>query len=145
MPIKRIPFTFIDVGGQRTQREKWFQCFQESINSILFFVAISEFDQTLVEDRQSNRLIESLRVRVLNPPPIYPNTLHYLFRFLNMLYLIRRLRIEILFYFLIKMTFWSRKLTMESKWQTTYLIWDFKAIRWNWKMSKYVLTISYTL
>jgi len=62
VPIKRIPFTFIDVGGQRTQREKWFQCFQESINSILFFVAISEFDQTLVEDRKSNRIIESLRV-----------------------------------------------------------------------------------
>ena len=62
VPIKKIPFTFIDVGGQRTQREKWFQCFQESINSILFFVAISEFDQTLVEDRKSNRIIESLRV-----------------------------------------------------------------------------------
>lgn len=62
VPIKRIPFTFIDVGGQRTQREKWFQCFQESINTVLFFVAISEFDQTLVEDRRSNRIIESLKV-----------------------------------------------------------------------------------
>ena len=65
VPIKRIPFTFIDVGGQRTQREKWFQCFQESINTVLFFVAISEFDQTLVEDRRSNRIIESLKVTLL--------------------------------------------------------------------------------
>ena len=62
VPIKKIPFTFIDVGGQRTQREKWFQCFQDSINTILFFVAISEFDQTLVEDKRSNRVIESLKV-----------------------------------------------------------------------------------
>ena len=63
VPIKKIPFTFIDVGGQRTQREKWFQCFQDSINTILFFVAISEFDQTLVEDKRSNRVIESLKVK----------------------------------------------------------------------------------
>lgn len=60
--VKRVPFSFIDVGGQRTQRQKWFQYFHGSINSVLFFVAISEFDQTLVEDKSSNRIIESLKV-----------------------------------------------------------------------------------
>lgn len=27
IPINNIPFLFVDVGGQRSQRQKWFQCF----------------------------------------------------------------------------------------------------------------------
>lgn len=50
IPINNIPFRFVDVGGQRSQRQKWFQCF-ESVTSILFLVSSSEFDQVLVEDR----------------------------------------------------------------------------------------------
>ena len=42
--IKGVPFMFIDVGGQRSQRQKWFQCF-EGITSILFLASASEFDQ----------------------------------------------------------------------------------------------------
>lgn len=48
--ISNIPFLFVDVGGQRSQRRKWFQCF-DSVTSILFLVSSSEYDQTLVEDR----------------------------------------------------------------------------------------------
>ncbi|ODN06238.1 Guanine nucleotide-binding protein subunit alpha-12 [Orchesella cincta] len=58
IPINRVPFHFIDVGGQRSQRAKWLQCF-DSITSILFLVASSEFDQVLLEDRTTNRLEES--------------------------------------------------------------------------------------
>lgn len=58
IPINNIPFLFVDVGGQRSQRAKWFQCF-ESVTSILFLVSSSEFDQVLAEDRQTNRLQES--------------------------------------------------------------------------------------
>ncbi|KAK3915619.1 Guanine nucleotide-binding protein subunit alpha-12 [Frankliniella fusca] len=56
--INKIPFRFVDVGGQRSQRQKWFQCF-DSVTSILFLVSSSEFDQVLVEDRKTNRLEES--------------------------------------------------------------------------------------
>ena len=56
--IKGIPFLFVDVGGQRSQRQKWFQCF-EGITSILFLASSSEFDQVLMEDRRTNRLLES--------------------------------------------------------------------------------------
>lgn len=56
--IKGIPFLFVDVGGQRSQRQKWFQCF-EGITSILFLASSSEFDQVLMEDRKTNRLTES--------------------------------------------------------------------------------------
>lgn len=48
----------MDVGGQRSQRQKWFQCF-EGITSILFMASSSEFDQVLMEDRKTNRLMES--------------------------------------------------------------------------------------
>ncbi|XP_065212495.1 guanine nucleotide-binding protein subunit alpha homolog [Planococcus citri] len=59
--INNIPFRFVDVGGQRSQRQKWFQCF-ESVTSILFLVSSSEFDQVLVEDRKTNRLEESRNI-----------------------------------------------------------------------------------
>lgn len=48
--IQDIPFVFVDVGGQRTQRQKWTTCFS-SVTSILFLVSTSEFDQLLAEDR----------------------------------------------------------------------------------------------
>lgn len=61
IPIQNVPFLFVDVGGQRTQRQKWFQCF-ESVTSILFLASSSEFDQRLLEDRITNRLEESLNI-----------------------------------------------------------------------------------
>ncbi|KAK9513046.1 hypothetical protein O3M35_001326 [Rhynocoris fuscipes] len=61
IPINNIPFRFVDVGGQRSQRQKWFQCF-DSVTSILFLVSSSEFDQVLVEDRKTNRLEESKHI-----------------------------------------------------------------------------------
>ncbi|CAM1291143.1 cta (predicted) [Pycnogonum litorale] len=59
--IHSIPFRFVDVGGQRSQRQKWYQCF-ESVTSILFLVSSSEYDQVIVEDRATNRLIESQNI-----------------------------------------------------------------------------------
>lgn len=40
-----------DVGGQRSERKKWIHCF-ENVNCLLFLVAISGYDQCLVEDRE---------------------------------------------------------------------------------------------
>lgn len=51
----------VDVGGQRSQRQKWFQCF-DGITSILFMVSSSEYDQVLMEDRHTNRLVESMNI-----------------------------------------------------------------------------------
>lgn len=59
--IRGIPFKFVDVGGQRSQRQKWYQCF-EGVTSILFLVASSEYDQVLFEDRKTNRLVESCNI-----------------------------------------------------------------------------------
>ncbi|KAF7368473.1 Heterotrimeric G-protein alpha subunit, GPA3-like protein [Mycena venus] len=48
-----------DVGGQRTERKKWIHCF-ESVTSIIFCTALSEYDQVLEEERRVNRMRESL-------------------------------------------------------------------------------------
>lgn len=52
-------FNVVDVGGQRSERRKWIHCFQ-NVTAIVFFVALSEYDMTLVEDRNVNRMHESL-------------------------------------------------------------------------------------
>lgn len=36
-----------DVGGQRSERKKWIHCF-ESVTSIIFCTALSEYDQDLL-------------------------------------------------------------------------------------------------
>jgi guanine nucleotide-binding protein subunit alpha-12 len=56
--INGVPFLFVDVGGQRSQRQKWYWCF-ENVTSILFIASSSEYDQVLLEDRKTNRLQES--------------------------------------------------------------------------------------
>ncbi|KAG8974264.1 Guanine nucleotide-binding protein alpha-2 subunit [Tulasnella sp. 425] len=48
-----------DVGGQRSERKKWIHCF-EAVTSIIFCVALSEYDQVLLEEKEQNRMAESL-------------------------------------------------------------------------------------
>ncbi|TRY74847.1 hypothetical protein TCAL_00539 [Tigriopus californicus] len=56
-----LNFKLIDVGGQRSERRKWIHCF-ENVHAILFVVAISEYNQVLLEDGKTNRMSESLRL-----------------------------------------------------------------------------------
>lgn len=42
-------FSMFDVGGQRSERKKWIHCF-ENVTSIIFCVALSEYDQVLLEE-----------------------------------------------------------------------------------------------
>lgn len=51
-----------DVGGQRSERKKWIHCF-ENVTSIIFCVALSEYDQVLLE--------ESSQVRSHSHPPLH--------------------------------------------------------------------------
>ncbi|XP_041853559.1 guanine nucleotide-binding protein G(o) subunit alpha-like isoform X2 [Melanotaenia boesemani] len=54
-------FRLYDVGGQRSERRKWLSCF-DCIHAVLFIVALSSYDMTLLEDPQVNRLQESLEL-----------------------------------------------------------------------------------
>ncbi|XP_067320538.1 guanine nucleotide-binding protein subunit alpha-14 isoform X2 [Anolis sagrei] len=56
--LENIIFRMVDVGGQRSERRKWIHCF-ESVTSIIFLVALSEYDQVLAESDNENRLEES--------------------------------------------------------------------------------------
>lgn len=44
-----------DVGGQRSERKKWIHCF-ENVTSIIFCVALSEYDQVLLEESSQVRI-----------------------------------------------------------------------------------------
>jgi guanine nucleotide-binding protein subunit alpha len=48
-----------DVGGQRSERKKWIHCF-DNVTLIIFCVALSEYDQVLLEEKNQNRMAESL-------------------------------------------------------------------------------------
>lgn len=48
-----------DVGGQRSERKKWIHCF-DNVTLIIFCIALSEYDQVLLEENSQNRLDESL-------------------------------------------------------------------------------------
>ncbi|XP_052086156.1 guanine nucleotide-binding protein G(i) subunit alpha [Mytilus californianus] len=59
--FKDLHFKMFDVGGQRSERKKWIHCF-EGVTAIIFIVAMSEYDLTLVEDQEMNRMMESMKL-----------------------------------------------------------------------------------
>ncbi|RPA82352.1 guanine nucleotide binding protein, alpha subunit [Ascobolus immersus RN42] len=54
-----LTYRMFDVGGQRSERKKWIHCF-ENVTALLFLVAISGYDQCLVEDKDANQMQEAL-------------------------------------------------------------------------------------
>ena len=42
-------YRLVDVGGQRSERRKWIQCFDD-VKAVLFVAALSGYDMTLFED-----------------------------------------------------------------------------------------------
>lgn len=59
--IENNQFKMYDVGGQRNERKKWIHCF-ENVTAVLFVAAISEYDQVLYEDENTNRIVEALNL-----------------------------------------------------------------------------------
>ncbi|KAH7708622.1 guanine nucleotide-binding protein G(i) subunit alpha-2-like protein [Aphelenchoides avenae] len=51
----------VDVGGLKVVRRKWLSVF-EGVNAVTFFAALSEYDQVLPEDRNSNRLASAVNL-----------------------------------------------------------------------------------
>jgi len=50
-----------DVGGQRDERRKWIQCFND-VTAIIFVTACSSYNLVLREDVSQNRIQESLEL-----------------------------------------------------------------------------------
>jgi len=57
--VDKVKFHMFDVGGQRDERRKWIQCFND-VTAIIFVAASSSFNMVLREDNTQNRLRESL-------------------------------------------------------------------------------------
>jgi guanine nucleotide-binding protein G(s) subunit alpha len=57
--VEHVRFHMFDVGGQREERRKWIQCFND-VTAIIFVTACSGFNLVLIEDERQNRLKESL-------------------------------------------------------------------------------------
>lgn len=57
------PYTYhvVDVGGQRSERRKWINCF-DNVNAIIFLEGLSGYNQVLFEDDRVNRMHESLKL-----------------------------------------------------------------------------------
>jgi len=54
----KMKFELVDVGGQRSERKKWIQCF-DNVTAVLFVISLSDFNQNLYEDATTNRMKES--------------------------------------------------------------------------------------
>jgi len=59
--IENNEFLIVDVGGQRSERRKWINCF-DSVTAVLFVASIGSYDQTVWEDETTNRVIEALNL-----------------------------------------------------------------------------------
>lgn len=59
--IEGCDFEMYDVGGQRSERRKWIDCF-DSVDAVIFVAALSEFDQNLAESKRTNRMVEALEL-----------------------------------------------------------------------------------
>uniref|UniRef100_A0A671XIV0 Guanine nucleotide-binding protein G(s) subunit alpha n=1 Tax=Sparus aurata TaxID=8175 RepID=A0A671XIV0_SPAAU len=59
--IDKVNFHMFDVGGQRDERRKWIQCFND-VTAIIFVVASSSYNMVIREDNQTNRLQEALNL-----------------------------------------------------------------------------------
>ncbi|CAJ0584477.1 unnamed protein product, partial [Mesorhabditis spiculigera] len=57
--VDKVRFHMFDVGGQRDERRKWIQCFND-VTAIIFVCCSASYNMMLWEDSTQNRLRESL-------------------------------------------------------------------------------------
>lgn len=59
--IDGVTFELFDVGGQRAERKKWIDTF-DNVDAVIFVAALSEYDQNLAEARRTNRMVEAIEL-----------------------------------------------------------------------------------
>jgi len=59
--LDKYTFSIVDVGGQKSERRKWIHCF-EGITALLYCVAMDEYDLTIPEEDDVNRMLQSVKV-----------------------------------------------------------------------------------
>jgi len=72
-------WTLVDVGGQRSERKKWINCFAD-VTAILFVVNLAGYNAVLFEDHKVNRMHEALNLfGQIVKNPLFIRTPIYLF------------------------------------------------------------------
>jgi len=61
LTMQNRPFQIVDVGGQRSERKKWLNCF-DCVTGLIFVASLTAYNQSLYEDENVNRLHESLTI-----------------------------------------------------------------------------------
>jgi len=56
-----ITYSMVDVGGQRSERRKWINCFDD-VKAVIFLVGLSGYNQVMFEDSSYNRMKESMEL-----------------------------------------------------------------------------------
>jgi guanine nucleotide-binding protein G(i) subunit alpha len=56
-----VPYSLFDAGGQRAERRKWIQFFND-VTALVYMASLTDYDEVLYEDATKNRLQESLEV-----------------------------------------------------------------------------------
>jgi len=59
LQINGRSFKIVDVGGQRSERRKWINCF-DGVTGLIFVESLISYNQMLYEDETTNRMKESL-------------------------------------------------------------------------------------
>jgi len=54
-----IQWKVVDVGGQRSERKKWANCFS-GVHAVLFIVNLAGYNSVLFEDQKRNRMLEEI-------------------------------------------------------------------------------------
>jgi len=73
-------FEIVDVGGQRSERRKWMNCFSD-VTGLVFVASLTAYNQFLYEDETVNRLKESLTLfhKLLNESDTFDDACVILF------------------------------------------------------------------
>jgi len=61
LTIQENTFQICDVGGQRNERRKWINFF-DNVTAVIFVAALSCYDEAIYEDEDTNCMLESLQV-----------------------------------------------------------------------------------
>merc|ERR1719499_509037 len=67
--IKKNIFHVFDVGGQKSERKKWINCF-DSVTAVIFVASLSCYDEVMFEDQEKNSMVDQLELfnKIVNDP-----------------------------------------------------------------------------
>eukprot|EP01083_Nonionella_stella_P039117 106389_1 len=59
--FKNIRYYMLDVGGQKSERKKWINCF-ENVSAVVFLASLSAYDEVMFEDENVNSMDDAIQL-----------------------------------------------------------------------------------